>query len=172
MVPRPLRRSAHPSGFTLIELLIVVSLTVVIALAASSLFMTFLIGSTKTGTAQLIKNEGNFAIGQMEFLLRNAIEITNCQADTITFKSADGGLTTLTQTIDNTVAKISSNSAFLTSNATTLTAGPTFTCSSSGDGVFNYVTVTFTMQKGTPGVDQPRDIVQQQFSTRVNVRSF
>ncbi len=162
----------HPQGFTLIELLIVVSLTVIIALTASSLFMTMLIGNTKTTTAQLIKNEGDFATSQMEFLLRNALEITDCQADTITFRSADGGSTTLTRNTTAGVARIASNSAYLTSNAITLTAGPTFACTTSADSLFQYISISFTLRKGAPGVDQPREIVEQQFTTQVNVRSL
>lgn len=175
---------SHQAGFTLIEVLIVVSLSVLLMLTASSLFMTFLIGNTKTTTTQLVKAEGEYALNQMEFLLRNAIElmpnsndeICEPNMDEITLKSFDNGITTLmreTDPSDSNLVKIASNSGvYLTSGAVELTSGPVFNCSETPDGLSQYVTITFQLRKGTPGIDQPRDIVVQDFLTSVNLRSY
>lgn len=193
MLHRPAKFS---QGFTLIELLIVVSLSVIIMLAASSLFMTLLIGNTKTSTTKLIKDEGDYALSQMEFLIRNATNLESITDDLNTsngctttvgapvvrtcdatmcalgLESYDGGTTILGRVDDNGVAKIASNSGYLTSDAVTLISGPVFSCSESPDGVSRYIGITFTLRKGTPGVDQPRDIVQQVFSTGVQIRNI
>jgi prepilin-type N-terminal cleavage/methylation domain-containing protein len=170
------------SGFTLIELLVVVTLSIMLMLAASSLFFMFLISSTKAGAVQRVKNEGEHALDQMAFLLRNALELeTNslgqkCQEDMseITFTSLDGGITTLSSETDSDgFDKIASNSGqYLTSGGVELLSGPEFDCVESSDGASQYVTITFILRKGTPGIDEPRDIVQETFSTGVNVRSF
>lgn len=172
------------SGFTLIEVMIVVSLSVLLMLTASSLFMTFLIGNTKTTTTQLVKAEGEYALNQMEFLLRNAVELLpntddeTCVTDMedIRFKSYDNGITTLmreTDPTDSNKAKIASNSGvYLTSGAVELVSGPLFDCSQTPDGLSQYITIAFQLRKGTPGIDQPRDIVVQDFLTSVNLRSF
>lgn len=176
--------AASQTGFTLIEVLIVVSLSVLLMLAASSLFMTFLIGNTKTTTMQLVKAEGEYALSQMEFLLRNAIQLLpNSEDDVcvpnmdeIRFKSIDDGITTLTREIDSSDGnrpKIASNSGiYLTSGAVDLVAGPVFNCSQTSDGLSQYITITFQLRKGTPGIDQARDIVTQDFSAGVNLRSY
>lgn len=176
-----MRNSGRNSGFTLIELLVVVTLSIVLMLAASAIFMTFLISNTKTSTNQLVKSEGDFALSQMEFLLRNALELLpNINGDTCTanmseivLKSNDNGITTLFTETDNGAAKIASNSGvYLTSGSIELSSEPVFNCIQSADKLSNYVNISFTLRKGTPGIDQARDIVEETFTTGVNLRSF
>lgn len=181
-VVEPSQKKRPNAGFTLIETLVTVTLSVMLMLGAASLFMIFLIGSTKVGATQQIRAEGEFALEQISFLLRNAIDIeTNrygqtCQPDMqeIVFRSYDGGQTILFAETDpnDNLPKIASNSGtYLTSGAVQLVDGIEFDCVESGDGRNNYVNVTFTLQKGTPGVDQARDIITQTFTTGVNIRS-
>lgn len=173
----------NQSGFTLIELLVVVSLSVMLMLAASALFFMFLIGNTKAGTEQRVKSEGEYALEQISFLLRNALELKDnslgqkCELDMteITFISLDGGQTTLLMETDpaDDKNKIASNSGkYLTSGAVDLISGPEFDCVESTDGVSQHITTTFILRKGTPGIDEPRDIVQETFTAGVNVRGF
>jgi hypothetical protein len=118
----------------------------------------------------------------MAFLLRNALELEAnsfgqvCQEDMaeISFISLDNQITTLGSNTDSAddAAKIASNSGYLTSAGVDLIAGPEFDCTESADGANQYVTITFTLRKGTPGIDEPRDIVEETFTTGVNVRSF
>lgn len=177
--------SSNPSmaGFTLIELLVVVSLSVMLMLAASALFFMFLIGNTKAGSEQRVKAEGEYATEQISFLLRNALELKEntlgqkCELDMseISFISLDGGQTDLFSEVDPTDGneKIASNSGkYLTSGAVELLSGPEFDCVESEDGVSQYITVSFILRKGTPGIDEARDIVQETFTTGVNVRGI
>lgn len=176
-----LTNSHKKSGFTLIELLIVVGVSVILMLAASALFMTFLISNTKVNNSQLVKEEGQFALKQMEFLLRNAIEIlpnsygqecTNGMSE-ISFKSLDGGITTLNIEDDGGADKIASNSGvYLTSDAVELTAGITFNCSQEDDQSHPHVELEFTLRKGTPGLDKEREIAEETFRTSTTLRSL
>lgn len=171
------------AGFTLIELLVVVTLSIMLMLAASALFFMFLISNTKAGAEQRVKSEGEYALGQMTFLLRNALELKTNSLDQIceenmseiTFVSLDGGQTTLLSETDpaDDLEKIASNSGtYLTSGAVELISGPEFDCRESGDGVNQFITISFILRKGTPGIDEARDIVQESFTAGVNVRSF
>ncbi len=179
-------------GFTLIELLIVVTLSVMLLLTASTLFITLLIGNTKTNSLSLIKTEGTAAIAQMEFLLRNALELQQnadgqtCQPSmtSVVVKGFDGGLYTLTALEDppgSGTYKVASTSATATTYLTTAAVeliqnGPNpddrvmFNCSQSGAGG-TAVDVSFTLRKGIPGIDQAKDIVEQTFTTTTRLRN-
>ena len=168
-------------GFTLIELLIVIAIIVVLMLAASVVFMTFLISNSRINSAQLVKQEGQYALQQMEFLLRNAIELLpnelNQECETnmseIKFNSIDGGITSLGIEEDGDTNKIASNSGiYLTSNSVEVTDGPTFDCTQDNDQSHPYINITFTLRKGTPGIDQTRDIVEETFTTGTTLRSL
>jgi type II secretory pathway pseudopilin PulG len=183
MVYRQSRSHSHQSqaGFTLIELIIIVSLTIILMLTASALFMTFLISGAKINSTQTVKQEGQYALSQMEFLLRNAVEILpntlgdECEADMteIKLKSFDGGETTLLIEDDGGVNKIASNSGvYLTSEAVEIADDLNFTCTQSNDESHPHINISFTLRKGTPGVDQARDIVEETFSTSTTIRSL
>jgi prepilin-type N-terminal cleavage/methylation domain-containing protein len=168
-------------GFTLIELLIVISLTVVLMLTASVLFMTFLISNNKVNSSKLVKQEGRNAIQQMEFLLRNSLELLEndygqeCAAGMleIKFLSIDGGITSLKIEDDGGIDKIASNSGiYLTSDAVEITDGPTFDCTQDSDQSHPHISISFTLRKGTPGLDQDRDIVEETFTTSTTLRSL
>ncbi|NCN03643.1 MAG: type II secretion system protein [Candidatus Pacebacteria bacterium] len=173
----------NQAGFTLVELLVIVSLSVMLMLASSALFLTFLLGSTKVNRTQLIKNEGEYAMSQIEFLLRNAVQILNngtgqiCETgmEAITIQSLDSGVTTLTKEVDpsDNIDKIASNSGiYLTSGDVTIVNGPFFDCSQSDDKLTQYITIRFTLRKGTPSLDEAKDIVEQEFISGVGIRSF
>lgn len=168
-------------GMTMIELLIVVTLSAMLLLAASAVFMTFLIGGAKINSQSAVKQEGEYALTQIEFLLRNAVELLpntlgdECTTDMadIRFVSFDGGITTLSGETADSVTKIASNSGvFLTSSSVDVIDGPTFDCAQDDDEGHPHVTTTFTLRKGSPGVDQDRDIVEQVFSGSTNIRSL
>ncbi len=179
-------------GFTLVEMLVVISLTVLLMLTATAVFLSSIIGNTKSVAGQQVKNEGDYAMGQMELLLRNAIQLVpnsngqTCETDmdSIAFKSLDGGTTEFFQEIDpsdgaskiasnaGVVADSGSSASYLTSDAVSITSPLTFNCRQSAAQDSTYVTIQFQLQKGDPGVDESRDIVQQLFQASVNLRSL
>jgi prepilin-type N-terminal cleavage/methylation domain-containing protein len=176
-MPRPTSRTAFKlrfhqsqSGFTLIEILVVVSLSVIITLAAAGLFFTTLISNSKKNVLTTIRDEGDYALSQMEFLLRNAVSLTAnptsptdpvCATgmSTISLKSADNGITTLS--VQN--SKIASQSAavgtpvYLTSTATQL-SNLSFNCEQATQNYGTYVTISFTLQKTSPDFNQPAPV--------------
>lgn len=169
------------AGFTLVEVLIVVTISVMLLLTASSLFMTLLIGSTKTNSSTLIKQQGNITQQQLDFLLRNAVDVgTNSTGQTcnpsmteVVLVGSDGGSTTLRALADAQGRyRIASNSAFLTAGGVELVGNAlNVNCVQSSDLLNKYLTVSFTLRRGTPGVDQARDIVEETFSSSTNIRS-
>lgn len=170
-------------GFTMIEMLVVMSLVVMLMITATGVFMTSLIGNTKTNISQSIKEEGEFALSQIEFLLRNAVsleenslgETCSMGMDEIRFTSIDNGQTTLFLEEDpsDNRDKIASNSGvYITSGGVDIITGPTFDCTQTSDLGRTHIKISFTMRKGDPGVDEERDIIQETFSTGVNLRSF
>jgi hypothetical protein len=150
-----------------------------------ALFMSVLISNTKASASQQVKAEGEYALSQMSFLIRNAIELREyysdqekCEQDmtAIILKSIDGGQTVLfpeADSSDGNKVKIASNSGvYLTSGAVTLTAGPTFDCYEGADGLVSYIEIEFSLRKGTPGQDEAKEIAEETFRTSVNVRSY
>jgi prepilin-type N-terminal cleavage/methylation domain-containing protein len=189
MIRRPFTHSLKTAqrGFTLIELLVVISVSVILGIAAAGLFFTTLIGNTKKEVLTRVKDEGDYAINQMEFLLRNAIALVPdpefplspvCEQamQRISFRSIDEGITTLYTYEDNNVKKIASKSAkavnpvFLSSDSVSL-SGLTFHCEQSSTNFGSYVTITFAMQKDSPDTNRPTP-VREDFTTSVNIRSF
>jgi len=172
-------------GFTLVEVLVVVSLTVIVMITAAGLFFATLVGNNKKDVVVSVKEEGDYAISQMEFLLRNAVELVPDPAfpaapicppssSRITFKSGDDGVTTLF----NNNGRIASQSAssntpvYLTSSTVTLSpSDPVFKCTRIATNYGTYVNISFTLSKQSPDFSAPSTVTQV-FSTSVNLRSF
>jgi len=167
------------AGFTLVEVMIVITLSALLMLAASSVFLTLLAGRAKTANDQQLKNEGTQALNQMEFIIRNSIKMLPTVSDpTVTCRespptselvvqSVDGGITRFYQQADQNDGgklKIASNSAvFLTSGNVTLTDGPHFTCIDNQGKGNRFVTIDFTLTKNSKS---------QEFTDSVNVRNY
>ena len=160
---------ASQKGFTLIEILVTTSLTVLIMLTITSMFMTFLVSNSKTNIKKIVKEEGLYAMSQMEFILKNAYyldETTHtCSADmdTIEVISLDGGVTTFT----NQGGKIASNSAALTSDEVAL-SGLSFDCSGAVSN--RSIKISFQLQKNAPTLSQDTSVLQT-FESTVNIRN-
>lgn len=166
----------HRAGFTMIEITIVAGLTTMLVVAAVALLLSSIVSSGRTNTLQFVKENGDYALGQIEFLLRNATDILgSCTSsmNQITVRNIDGGVTTLMREEQNGVAKIASNSGrYLTSDAVILVAGPTFDCYQSPDGLIRSVTAAFTLRRGEVGIDRASEVLSQDFQTTVTLRNF
>jgi type II secretory pathway pseudopilin PulG len=174
---------AHsPSGFSLIELLIVVTLTVMIIVSASSVLLTALLSNGKVNTTKTVKQNGDYAMSQMTVLLRNAVKVLpnssgqTCTTgmDELVFQSFDEGITTLgREVIDGTDARIASNSGiYLTSDSVYLDDSLQFDCRKSADGLITNITISFTLTKGTPGISRVTEFGSEDFRSNVTIRSF
>ncbi|HEX9817851.1 MAG TPA: type II secretion system protein [Patescibacteria group bacterium] len=173
-------------GFTLIELLVVTSLTVMIMLVVTSMFMTFLITSQKTSIEQKVKGEGENALSNIEFILRNSRRLvpgldgaTTCTNDAnnpmtnLAVEGFDGFITTL-QAYPDTNPKIASYSSaindyyYLTSDETTL-SNLQFICLA-GEESSHYIGVSFQLQIGA-GLTADRETAIETFQSGVTLRN-
>lgn len=177
---------AGQAGFTLIELLVVATLTVLIMLTVTSLFMTFLITSQKASIDQRVKSEGEEALSKIEFILRNSRRLvpnldggTTCNNDpdgpmaSIAVEGLDGFVTTL-QSYPAENPQIASHSGaindyyYLTSDETTLT-NLEFTCLTGAEDSY-YVAVSFNLTIGT-GQGNDRETATETFQTGITLRN-
>lgn len=172
---------SQKAGLSIIEVVIATTLTAMLILAASSMFLTTILSNNRGNNEQIVKNAGDHALGQMEFLLRNAIAIlpnsTNqtCQSNMseIRFQSIDGGVTSLTSQSAGGVTRIASNSGtYLTSDAVQLVSGPTFNCRRLSDRGNATITISFSLRRGVTGQASANEIVQTDFSTTVSTRTM
>lgn len=170
------------NGFSLIELLIVVTLTVMIIVSATSVLLTALLSGGRVNTIKTIKQNGDYAMGQMTLMLRNAFKLLpNDSGQTCTtgmtqlrFQSYDQGITTLERDVlSETDARIASNAAvYLTSDSVYVSTPVTFDCVQSPDGAIKNIGITFTLTKGSSGSSRVTEYGSQTFSQRVTIRSY
>lgn len=170
--------STNSSGFSLLEILIATALTSILIIAGTALFVSTIIGGGRANTTALVKNNGDYALSQIEFLLRNATELlpidplnpnSACQSgmSSIRFRSIDEGVTEILA--EN--QKIASNSGiYLTSDAVELTSGPTFDCYRTADQAITSITVTFGLKRGDLATNRVSEVLEQEFSTTVSLR--
>ncbi|CAN5311412.1 hypothetical protein BH10PAT2_BH10PAT2_2170 [soil metagenome] len=171
------------AGFTLLEVVVATAITVIMMIAASGLFLATLRTNTKDSQVTAIKTDGDYAISQIEFLLRNAVSVIpdplsptspSCVngMSSITFKEVDGGITTLSSSNGLIASRsaVQASPAYLTTPSTTL-SGLQFDCSQAGTNYGTYVTVSFSLDKDEANSNQPNTLTQQ-FQTSVNVRSY
>lgn len=159
-------------GFTLIELLIVGGLSTMLLLTISAMFMTFLASSASTNISRTLNREGDFAINQLEFFLRNSLDLScddgNNQLIVTSLDQKDSTISLEeTQSGVTRVASTSAETNYLTSDSVTVTQTDFFECTVSGDKI--YVDITLNLQK----LDNDGDLVGQPetYNTSVQVRN-
>ena len=99
-------------GFSLVELIIVVGLLGILILAISSAMLMSIISSNRIRTTTKVKQAGNYAIGQLQTMIRNAKSITSCNSSTytLTLVNPGGGSTVVDTEIVGSNTFIASNS--------------------------------------------------------------
>lgn len=99
-------------GFSLIELTVVIGLLSLLILAISSTMLMSVISSNRIKTVTKVKQAGNYAIGQIQTIIRNAKAIMTCDSTnaTISIVNPDGAATTLSSLFVNPNTRIASNS--------------------------------------------------------------
>jgi prepilin-type N-terminal cleavage/methylation domain-containing protein len=162
------------SGFSLIEMLVVVALFAIISMAAVSLFFSTIVGSNSVDAQAVIKENGNYALDIMSYMIRNAQQITACSAGSLTILNRDGGSTQFYVAPTNQIASNSAARLLTTSNVRVdpaEIANPSFfTCTPAVNPTT--VTIKFNIRKGNPATDNARDIVTQTFGTTVGLRRY
>ncbi len=166
-------------AFTLLELLITTSVTALLMLGISSLFVTFLATAYKSRISQSLRESGNQALNQMIDMIRNASEITSvCEADNaldyVSMTNIDGLDTTL-KIEDNRIASTSTalNSKFYLTESNSredYISNLLFTCYPTPEGK-KYVEIEFTLSIGDAEASNSARSTTLDFSSGVATRN-
>lgn len=159
------------SGFSLIELIVVIGLISLLTLAISSIMLTSVMTSTRIRTTTKVKQAGNYALGQIQGMIRNTKEVSLCDSTehSLEIINPDGGITTIYSAEDtNGTLRIASGSATYLTPATTLVSGFTLTCAPD-DVDPKLVKVAFDLQDNTTETSAQNPILH--FETSVNLRN-
>jgi len=174
------------SGFTLIELIVVTALTVLVMMTVTTMFLTFIISSTKASIEQKVNSKGEAALAKIEFILRNSQKLvagldgtTICNNDAqspmtnIAVQGLDGYITTL-QTYPLENGRIASYSTavndyyYLTSDEVAM-SNLRFMCLSGEEDSY-YVGITFDLKIGSSNISD-RDTALESFQTGITLRN-
>ena len=173
-------------GFTLLELMIVDGLSVMVMMTVTSMFLTFIITSNKSNIKQKLHNEGEEALSNIEFILRNSQKLvpgidgsTICNNDpnspmsNIAVQGLDGYVTTL-QTYPLGAGEIASYSTaindyyYLTSDETIL-SNLLFYCLNGQEDSY-YVSASFDLKIGSSD-ENDRETSIEHFQTGITLRN-
>lgn len=159
-----------------------ITLSVILIAAASGLFFTTLRSDSKKTSVTELKDNGDYAISQIEFLLRNAITLDRISPtdplcttgmSQIVFRSVDNNLTRLYLS-NNQIASESS----ATGTTRYLTGGPVaasslvFDCQQAAQGIGTYIKISFHLAYATTSGTLSIENASDDFVTTVNIRSF
>ena len=157
-------------GFTLIEILVVIGILAIIMVVGSTSFFNLLRGSTKTKTATLVKENGDYALGVIARMIRNAREISDCNPSmsSIEILNPDGRLTEFSCDKDT----ISSNSAAIISRQVKVKSDScSFNCQEGGPLQPDVVTIGFTLTQADGATGRPEEQVSIDFKTTISLRN-
>ncbi len=168
-------------GFTLIEILVVVGILAIIVIISSTSFFNLLKGSTKTRAANLVKQEGDYALGIMTKMVRNTRGILRntdspprvCVSgmSKLKIKNPDGGETEFecdSSAISSTSAETGSQVP-ITSDQVAVESCR-FDCVEGGYFDPDVVTIDFTLSTGALSPFEERAIIN--FKTTVVLRNI
>lgn len=157
-------------GYTLIELVVVAAILGIIGVVSVSLFLTSLSGGGKSSGTNEVRANGDYAITQMERMIRNAVRIEGActsDMDSLTILNSDGNTTTFS--VEN--SRIASNSGYLTAPTSQVSGAIDFDCSQSLDGSPGLVKITFILNKAN-ALTNRFESVEVEFSTSVQLRTY
>lgn len=171
-------KNSNQNGFSLVELIVVVGLTAILAITITAISMSSLLSSSRVRNLVKVKQTGDYALTQMQQLIRNAKTIVECSDtgttdDYIIITGQDGGVSTIqTELIATNEYKIASvsggisryyNSEEIPANSFDLTCTPTSTNP-------DLVKVTFTLSNNTQS-SRVYDKSTVDFETSIEIRN-
>ncbi len=141
-------------AFTLLELLVTSSITAILMLAISSLFITFLATAYKSRISQNLRESGGSAMKQMIDMIRSASEITSiCDKDVpldnIVLIGVDGLESTVKEE-DDRIASVSANHKFYLTESSinaNYVQNLSFKCYPTSEGK-KYIEIGFILKTG------------------------
>jgi prepilin-type N-terminal cleavage/methylation domain-containing protein len=162
------------SGFSLIELIIVIGLLSLLMLAISSTMLMSIVSSNRIRTATKVKQAGNYALGQIQTMIRSAKTISSCTPNlpspSLTVINPDGGDTTIFAELDGDgTTRIASNSGTYLTPDNLETSSFSITCEPSQVEP-TLIKVSFDLQ-GKLATERPSSNPILHFETSVNLRN-
>lgn len=158
MLKNPIQRH-RLAGFTLIEILVTVTLTALIMMGISTLFISFITSAGKSRLSQSIRENGTVAMQKMIEELRNAKAIDptiTCDGSTtynsLSFINTDETVSTLAASDGKINLTIVDSNYFLTSDSNQL-SGLEFVCYDSEAA--KYIEISFTLASSTATTNSP-----------------
>lgn len=99
-------------GFSLIELIVVIGLLSLLMLAISSTMLMSIVSSNRVRTTTKVKQAGNYALGQIQAMVRGSKWISSCDSanSSLIIVNQDGDTTELLAQDDGSNIRIASNS--------------------------------------------------------------
>ncbi len=157
------------SGFTIIEVLASLALILGIGGIIGSIVYSSVRGTTKAGTIINVRQNGQYALSQMEKTIQNATGITSpCSptpipAQSITLANIDGSTTTFTcgstgiittlnipqNLTPMPIAPLTDSSVIIVTPTPTGTPLCSFSCSSNGVGSYPTILIQFTLDNSS-----------------------
>lgn len=182
MARNKLITAVKQNGFTLIELLVAIGLSVMLVTAASGLFFSTLRSDSKKNFVSSLKDNGDYALSQMEFLLRNAVSLEALNQGDVTcgtgmnqivFRSIDNGVTRLYLSNGQIASESvqTGTTRYLTGGATTAT-NLAFNCQQAAVNSGTYIRISFNLSYATTSGQFFTDTGSESFVTTINVRSY
>lgn len=178
----PALQVAFQKGFTLIELLVAIGLSVMLIAAASGLFFTTLRSDSKKNYLSELKDNGEYALSQMEFLLRNGVSLEPLTAGGTTCTTGMSQI--VVRSIDNGVTRLYLSNGQIASESVQsgvtryLSGGPTtasnlsFNCQQAAVNSGTYIQIAFTLTYATASGQFFTENGSSNFTTTVNIRSL
>lgn len=159
------------SGFSLIELIIAIGLIAMLMLAISSSMLMSIISSNRIRNATKTKQAGNYALDQIQSIIRNAKDIQVCNSTTVTVVNQDG--TTSTITFSNN--RLTTNpGVYITPENITVSVTTLFECLPSVTTIdsvekSNLIKVSYTMYDTVNPSGKENPVIG--FDTSINLRN-
>lgn len=156
----------NKAGFSLVELIVVIGLLSLLMLAISSTMLMSMLSSNRIRTATKVKQSGNYAITQIQTLIRGAKTITACDSssESISLINPDGGETT----IFLESSSIASNSAYPLTPLNITTTNWDITCNPN-DLEASLVEISFDLQDNKSSSTTQSPILH--FATSISLRN-
>lgn len=167
-------------GFTLIEMLVSAGIMALLSVVITQIFVATTRNSTKTDVLTDVRQNGNYALGVMERMIRSAKSVTVCgvtPTSSIEITNEDNLQTTFTCVLDGDsgVSRIASDSGtifgieYLTNNNFTVgSCASVFTCISGAN--YPSVAISFQLQQKSASASQYEKATET-FITRVTLRN-
>jgi prepilin-type N-terminal cleavage/methylation domain-containing protein len=161
---------ALKKGFSLIELIVVIGLLSLLMLAISSTMLMSMVSSNRIRTTTKVKQAGNYALGQIQSMVRSAKAITTCEPTipSLVLINPDGGTTEILIEADGGNDRIASNSGIYVTPENMVVTAFSLTCEP--DTVSpTLIKISFNLQDNRSNTSTQNPILH--FETSVNTRN-